>query len=72
MDSICLDNIILEGLSGTGKRSVGERVGLALDWRVVEMDSTLEVQAGKCVPRIFAENGEASFRQMERVLLVHI
>jgi len=72
MDSICLDNIILVGLSGTGKSSVGERVALALDWDLVDMDSALEAQAGKSVPRIFAEDGEASFRHMEKVLLEHI
>ncbi len=72
MQSICLDNIILVGLSGTGKSSVGERVALALGWKLVDMDSALEAQAGKSVPRIFAEDGEATFRQMEKDLLKDI
>ena len=72
MQSICLDNIILVGLSGTGKSSVGERIALALDWELVDMDSALEAQAGKPVPRIFAEDGEAAFRRMEKALLEQI
>lgn len=72
MQSICLDNIILVGLSGTGKSSVGERVALALGWKLVDMDAVLEAQSGKPVPRIFAEDGEAAFRLMEKELLEHI
>ncbi len=72
MQSICLDNIILVGLSGTGKSSVGERVALALGWHLVDMDSMLEAQAGKSVSRIFAEDGEGVFRRMEKELLERI
>ena len=72
MQSICLENIILVGLSGTGKSSVGERVAMALGWKLVDMDSVLEAQAGKSVPRIFAEDGEAAFRQREKELLERI
>ncbi len=36
------------------------------------MDSVLEAQAGKSVPRIFAEDGEAAFRRMEKGLLERI
>ena len=72
MPSICLDNIILVGLSGTGKSSVAEKVALALGWNLVDMDSVLEAQAGKSVPRIFVEDGEAAFRRMEKGLLERI
>lgn len=72
MQSICLDNIILVGLSGTGKSSVGERVALTLGWNLVDMDSDLEAQTGKSVPRMFSEDGEASFRRMEKELLERI
>ncbi len=72
MKSTCLDNIILVGLSGTGKSSVGEKIAAELGWELVDMDEVLEAQAGKPIPRIFAEDGEATFRAMEKELLQRI
>lgn len=62
-------NIILVGFMGTGKtvtgRVLAERTGMEL----VDMDSLIEKQQGKTIPEIFAQDGEAAFRAMERRLV---
>lgn len=61
-------NIILIGFMGTGKtvtgRILAERAGMEL----VDMDSIIEERAGRPISDIFATDGEATFRTMERDL----
>jgi len=61
-------NIVLTGLMGTGKSSVAHKVSQLLDRPLVNMDAEIEKRAGKPIPRIFAEDGEGSFRQLEAEL----
>jgi shikimate kinase len=65
-------NIYLIGLSGTGKTRSGRRVAELLGWPFVEMDGVIEDRAGKSIPRIFGENGEDYFRDMESQILVEV
>jgi len=58
-------NIVLTGFMGTGKSSVAQRVALQLGRPLVDMDVEIEKRANKNIPRIFAEDGEAIFRQLE-------
>jgi shikimate kinase len=64
-----LKNIVLVGFMGSGKTTVGrllsERTGMPL----VDMDTLIEEQAGKTINEIFAEEGEAHFRDLERRLV---
>ncbi len=60
------DNIIIIGFSFTGKSLVGERTAQRLGWELIDSDHTIAAIAGKSVPKIFAEDGEARFREMER------
>lgn len=53
---------------GTGKTAVGREVARRLSRRFVDMDAEIEAQAGKSIPRIFAEDGEETFRRMEAEL----
>jgi len=62
------NNLILTGFMGTGKTSVGREVAKRLDRPFVDMDTEIEARAGKSILRIFAEDGEAAFRQMEAAL----
>lgn len=62
-------NIILCGFMGTGKSAVGQRLAEKLKARFVDMDGLIEARAGKPISRIFAEDGEARFRAMERELV---
>ncbi len=58
-------NLILTGFMGTGKTAVGRAAALQLGRPFVDMDAEIEARAGKPIPRIFAEEGEAAFRSME-------
>ncbi len=61
-------NLILTGFMGTGKTTVGRAVAQRLNLPFVDMDVEIETRAAKSVPRIFAEDGEATFRAMEAAL----
>jgi len=61
--------IILTGFMGTGKTAVGREVARRLDVPFVDMDAEIEARTGKPIPRIFSEDGEATFREMEAVLI---
>ncbi len=58
-------NIALIGFMGTGKTAVGRVLAEKLDKKLVEMDSLIELKAGKSIAQIFKEDGEVAFRQLE-------
>jgi len=58
-------HVILVGLPGSGKTTVGRLVAAALGARFVDLDDEIARRAGKSVPRIFHEDGEAAFRALE-------
>ncbi len=58
-------HVILVGLPGSGKTTVGRLVAAALGAPFVDLDEAIERRAGKSVPRIFAEDGEGAFRALE-------
>lgn len=59
----------LVGFMGSGKTTVGRLLAQRLGWAFVDLDETLEQRQGRTIAQIFAEQGEAFFRQIERVLL---
>jgi shikimate kinase/3-dehydroquinate synthase len=61
-------HVVLTGFMGTGKTAVGREVARRLGRQFVDMDAEIEARAGKPIPRIFAEDGEAAFRRMEAAL----
>jgi shikimate kinase len=60
------DKVVLVGMMGTGKTSVGRRVAAALGWRFVDSDEQIEARTGRTVREIFEADGEAAFRVLER------
>ena len=62
-------NLILVGLSGSGKTVVGRKAARLLGWLFVDLDEEIARSAGKPVKDIFAEDGEARFRELERDVL---
>lgn len=58
-------NIVLIGMPGSGKSSVAKLLAEQTGREVLELDSAIEEAAGKPIPRIFAEDGEAVFRDLE-------
>ncbi len=58
-------NIILTGFMGTGKTTVGTLLAQKLQREFIDTDALIETRQGRTIPEIFAESGEAAFRQME-------
>ncbi|MDY7041614.1 MAG: 3-dehydroquinate synthase [Chloroflexota bacterium] len=63
-----MNTVVVTGFMGTGKTTVGREVARRLVRPFVDMDAEIEARAGKSIPRIFAEDGEAAFRRMETAL----
>lgn len=58
-------NIILCGFMGCGKSSVGRRAAALMGREFCDLDSYIERKAGMTISEIFAEFGEAGFRERE-------
>lgn len=58
--------VVLIGLMGAGKTSVGRRLAEKLGIPFVDADHEIEAAAGKAIKEIFADHGEAYFREGER------
>jgi shikimate kinase len=61
-------NIALIGFMGAGKSSAGAALAHGLKKRFIETDSLIERKAGKSIPEIFSEDGEAAFRRLETAI----
>jgi len=64
--------IVLVGLMGVGKSSVGRRLAAALDLPFRDADTEVEAAAGRTIPEIFAEMGEPAFRDGERRVIARL
>ena len=58
-------NLTITGFMGTGKTTVGGILAERLGRRLVDMDERIEEDFGKTIAQIFADDGEALFRQAE-------
>jgi len=61
--------IFLVGLPGAGKSTVGKFLAHEMVCSFVDLDLVIEQTAGMPVPEIFAKNGEAYFRLLEKAAL---
>jgi shikimate kinase len=64
--------IVLVGLMGAGKTSIGRRLAERLGLSFVDADVEIERAAGKSIPDIFADHGEAHFRDGERRVIARL
>lgn len=64
--------LILTGFIATGKSSVGPLLARRLGWEFVDSDDEIVARAGKPIAQIFADDGEARFRQLEREVIAHL
>ncbi len=60
-----MENIILIGMPGCGKSTVAALLAEKLGRKSVDADETIVQLAGKSIPEIFAQDGEAEFRRIE-------
>ena len=60
-----MDNLILVGFSCSGKTTLGRNVARRLRLNFVDTDRYIEEMAGRTIPEIFREDGEAAFRALE-------
>ncbi|MBO4211941.1 MAG: shikimate dehydrogenase [Oscillospiraceae bacterium] len=63
------ENLVLIGMPGCGKSTVGSLLAKALGKPFVDLDAVIEARAGKPVAAIFAEAGEGRFRELESALV---
>lgn len=61
--------IYLNGFMASGKTSVGPRVAARLGLTFIDLDRLVRAHDGRSIPTIFAEDGEAAFRDLERAAL---
>ena len=66
------NRIYLIGFSGAGKSAVGRSTARLLGWRFEDADERIVERAGKPVERIFAEDGEPAFRELERAAIAEL
>jgi shikimate kinase len=59
-------HIVLIGLSGSGKSTIGPRLARALGRPFLDTDAMIVNAAGRSIPEIFATEGEVGFRSWER------
>jgi len=59
------ENIVLTGMPGAGKSTIGKRVSEALGMDFVDSDDEIVKKAGRSIPEIFADSGEDAFRDLE-------
>ena len=65
-------NVVLVGMAGCGKSTIGRTVADALGKTFVDLDEEIEKREGKTIPEIFAEKGEEYFREIERQVVADV
>ena len=65
-------NMILVGMPGCGKSTLGQAVAAALQREFVDCDAEIVRRAGKSIPEIFAQDGEGAFRALESGVLADV
>ncbi len=64
--------IFLIGYMGSGKSTLGKALARRCDVEFIDLDDYIEARAGKKIREIFADEGEAAFRDLERRMLVEV
>ncbi|MHA0858210.1 shikimate kinase [Paenibacillus sp. CMAA1364] len=65
-------NIILVGMMGTGKSTIGKWLAQHLEYILVDLDAAIVAQEGESIATLFTTYGEAHFRDLEAILLNHV
>jgi shikimate kinase len=71
-DALGTRSLVLVGMPGCGKSAVGRRLAPRLGLSFVDADEEIERAAGKTIMEIFADHGEAYFRDGERRVIARL
>lgn len=63
------DHLVLVGMMGCGKTTVGRQLAARLGWAFLDSDAMVEASTGSTVPELFVARGEAAFRAEESRVL---
>lgn len=66
------NSVILIGYRGTGKTTVARLLAERLGWSWTDADAYLEARHGRTIREIFADEGEAGFRDKEAAILTEL
>lgn len=64
--------VCLAGFMGSGKSTVGRLLAAQLAWHFTDLDSEIERESGLSISQIFAQKGEAAFRDLEHDCLERV
>jgi len=67
-----MTNIVLIGMPGCGKSTVGEALAALTGREAIDIDARIAEKAGCSIPEIFAGGGEAEFRRHERDITAEV
>ena len=65
-------NISLCGMMGSGKSAIGKILANKLDYNFIDVDKMIEIEARKTIKKIFEEDGEEYFRELEEKITINI
>ncbi len=72
MNAAIKSKLVLTGFMASGKSAVGRTLAARLGRRFVDSDHEIMARAGKPIAQIFAEDGEAAFRRLEREVIADL
>lgn len=67
-----MENIILVGMPGSGKSTIGKLLAQQTGKKFMDADSLIAEKSGCSIPEIFAQHGEDHFRKLETLVLDEI
>ena len=66
------DVIVLVGLSGSGKSTIGTALSKELNFSFIDVDDCIEQSEGISIAEIFAQQGEGRFRELEKETILKL
>lgn len=67
-----LGNVVLAGVSASGKSTVGRQLAKLLGLGFVDLDELIVKSSGKAIEDIFSQEGEDAFRERERSMMLSL
>ena len=67
-----VQQIVLVGLSGSGKSTVGRELSERLGWTLIDTDDVIEERAGQTPAELITADGERKFRDLESAVIEEV